>query len=146
MTAHGSLSADQRERLAAFADCLIVGGSGLPSASASGLQGVWIDRVFAARPDIGELVVEILGESGSPQDVLARLRERDHPKFTTFAFAIAGTYLINPRIRELLGFPGPIPMKSPAFPDEAQSYLEDGLLDVVIERGPIYRATPLAKA
>ncbi|CAB4927787.1 unannotated protein [freshwater metagenome] len=35
-------------------------------------------------------------------------------------------------------------MRQPALPDEADAYLEDGILDVVIARGPIYRPTPEA--
>ncbi|CAB4932052.1 unannotated protein [freshwater metagenome] len=36
-------------------------------------------------------------------------------------------------------------MRQPALPDEADAYLEDGILDVVIARGPIYRPTPEAQ-
>lgn len=136
------LSVNQRQRLAGLADRLIAGGAGLPSASAADVHGMWIDRALAARPDLLPIVLEVIDEKGGPGDVLDGLCERDRPKFNAFAFAISGAYLINPQIRQLLGFPGPIPAKNPAFPDEAQSYLEDGLLDPVINRGPIYRRTP----
>ena len=38
-------------------------------------------------------------------------------------------------MRRELGYPGPVPMRQPALPDEADAYLEDGILDVVIARG-----------
>lgn len=137
-----TLTADERGRLAKLADHLISGGSGMPSASGADVHGVWIDRTLAARPDLAPIVRDVIAVSGEPGAVLEALRGRDRPKFDSFAFAMAGAYLINPRIRKLLGYPGPTPVKNPAFPDEAASYLEDGILDVVIKRGPIYRATP----
>jgi hypothetical protein len=30
------------------------------------------------------------------------------------------------------------PKKSPPYPDESDQYLEDGILDPVIQRGPLY--------
>ncbi len=142
MTSAIDLGADQRLRLAEFADCLIAGGVGLPSASAADLHGMWIDRVLRVRPDLLPLVRDILAEEGAPADVLARIQEADPPRFSGFSFAIAGAYLINPRVREVLGFPGPVPVKNPAFPDEAEAFLEGGILEAVIARGPIYRPTP----
>lgn len=146
MTSSGTgakLSGRQRERLANLADWLIAGGAGLPSASEADVHGTWIDRALAARPDLQPVVLEVIGLKGEPGEALDGLQERNRSKFDTFAFAISGAYLINPRVRQLLGFPGPIPAENPAFPDEADSYLDDGLLDVVILRGPIYRPTPL---
>jgi hypothetical protein len=87
-------------------------------------------------------VREVIAAKDEPAAVLAALRDRDRAKFDFFAFAIAGAYLINPRIRKMLGYPGPTPVKNPAFPDEAASYLEDGVLEPVMKRGPIYRPTP----
>ena len=133
---------DQRRRLAGLADRLIAGGAGMPSASEAETHGVWMARALAARPDLASIVLDVINQDGEPGEVLDGLRERDRPKFDAFAFAVSGAYLINPRVRKLLGFPGPAPAKNPAFPDEAESYLEDGILEVVIQRGPIYRPTP----
>ena len=137
-----ALSESQRRRLAGLADGLITGGAGLPSASGADVHAVWIDRTLAARPDLVPTVLDVLDRPGSVAEVLAALWDSDRPKFDAFALAVSGSYLINPQIRQALGFPGPVPAKTPAFPDEAESYLEDGILDVVIQRGPIYRPTP----
>jgi hypothetical protein len=139
---HINLSAEQRVRLGQLADCLISGGSGMPSASQVDVQGAWIDRTLAARPDLASIVSDVVAAAGEPKQLLDDLMRENRAKFDAFAFAISGAYLINPRIRKLLGYPGPAPVKNPAFPDEAESYLEDGILDVVIQRGPIYRPTP----
>jgi hypothetical protein len=136
------LSEAERERLGAIADQLIAGGAGLPSATGAEVHSVWIDRVMAARLDMADAVRAVVGRAGEPAEVVAGLQAEDKDLFGTFAFAVAGAYLINPRVRRELGYPGPQPMKNPALPDEADSYLEDGILDEVVNRGPIYRPTP----
>ena len=136
------LSSSERERLAVFADFVVAGGAGLPSASEAAVHEVWIDREFAVRPDLAQTVMGVLKRPGTPTEVVGALRDKEPALFNAFAFAIAGAYLINPRVRELLGFPGPLPEKNPAFPDEAETFLEGGLLDPVIARGPIWRLAP----
>ena len=136
------LSDAQRTRFAGFADHLISGGAGLPSATQADVHGPWIDRAFGARPDLVSVVLDIIDRDGTPAAVLDTLYTADRPAFDAFAFAVSGAYLMNPRVRQGLGLPGSAPEKNPAFPDEADSYLEDGILDPVVQRGPIYRPTP----
>lgn len=131
-----------RDRLAGFVDALIAGGAGFPSASEADVHTVWIDRALGARPDLFPFVRQVLDTPGEPQDVLDRLRSEEESVFDELGFIVAGAYLINPKIRKGFGYPGITPEKNPAFPDEAEAYLADGILDRVIERGPIYRPTP----
>ena len=138
------LTEAQRARLAELADVLVAGGAGLPSASEAEVHSVWIDRVFAARRDMEAAVRGVLELPGDAGSVVSGLRSSDPDLFSLFAFAVAGAWLINPRVRRELGYPGPVPMRQPALPDEADAYLEDGILDVVVARGPIYRPTPEA--
>ncbi|WP_296606069.1 hypothetical protein [Nocardioides sp.] len=137
-----ALTPQERERLALLADRLIAGGAGLPSASGAEVHTQWIDRAMAVRADLDGAVRAVLALEGDPAEVVERLQAEDPVLFGSFAMAVAGAYLINPRIRRELGYPGPAPMKNAALPDEAESYLEDGILDVVVARGPIYRPTP----
>jgi hypothetical protein len=53
---------------------------------------------------------------------------------------VAGAYFLNPAIAEAVGYPGrrAIPVDADPDPD----WLEDGLLDSVKSRGPVYRPTP----
>ena len=139
-----SLDEGLRERLAEFADRLIPGGSGLPSASGADVHGKWIDRALAARPDLVEVVHDLISASGEPEAEIDRLENEDPAAFEMFAYVIAGAYLMNPRVRRLLGYPGAKPKPNPAYPDEAEHYLADGILDPVLARGPIYRPTSSA--
>jgi hypothetical protein len=134
-----SLDDPLRQRLAEFADVVIPGGVGMPSASGANVHGKWIDRALGARPDLAEVVHAVIALPGNPAAELERLRAEDSDTFETFAYAMAGSYLMSPRVRKLLGYPGATPKPNPAYPDEAEYYLADGLLDPVLERGPIYR-------
>ena len=107
------LNPEQRVRLAKLADCLISGGAGMPSASEAEVHGPWIERTVAARPDLGPVVLEAISLAGEPAAALETLKTEKRMTFEFFAFAVAGAYLINPRIRNLLGYPGPAPRRTP---------------------------------
>jgi hypothetical protein len=136
----------QRATLAGFADALVSGGDGLPSASEAKLHEKWIDRVLRARPDLAAPVLAVIERGGEPVSELERWRVQEPTTFEQFAFAVTGGYLLNPRVCKLLGLPGNAPKRNPAYPDEADFYLEDGILDAVRARGPIYRPTPESAA
>ena len=131
-----------RQRLAAFADTLVPGGEGLPSASAAGVHEAGIDRTLACRPDLRDLITSVIGVDAEPREALERLRAEQPGVFDSFAVTIAGIYFMNPDVRRLVGYPGDAPQRKRARPGEAEEYLKDGILDPVIERGPIYRPTP----
>jgi hypothetical protein len=133
------LDADARARLADLADVLIPAGMNLPSASEADVQHEWIDRVLTVRPDLIEPLKDALGEAGTPVDVLDRWQRGAPDVFRIVTFVIASAYFINPSVRESLGYPANRPIPNPALPDEADYYLRDGILDVVRERGVIYR-------
>jgi hypothetical protein len=133
----------ERTALQAFADALIPGGAGLPSASEADVHGEWIDRTLRARPDLAEFVVAVLGRGGEPEAELERLRREDAATFNGFTLAVSAAYFMNPRVSEQLGYPGNAPMRKLASPDEADYFLDGGkLLQPVLDRGPIYRPTP----
>ncbi len=142
---HHGLQPDQRTRLAALADVLITGGQGLPSASKADVHRKWIDRTFAARPDLHEPVIKALVGDDDPAVTINRLREHDWPVFDAFSFAVAGAYFMNPSVCKKLGMPGNAPKPKAALVDEADYYLEGDLLAEVIRRGPTYRPTPTAR-
>ncbi len=136
-----ALNTAQRARLAQLADALIAGGYGLPSASDAQVHEVWGDRVLELRPDLLDLVLNVASREAStdPNAELQRLRRVEPATFEGFAYFVSSAYLINPRVRKILGYPGDAPKPNPAFPDEAEFYLSDNILQPVIDRGPIYR-------
>ncbi|WP_203981683.1 hypothetical protein, partial [Planosporangium flavigriseum] len=74
MTTPTTIDGLDRDRLARFADELIAGGHGMPSASAADVHTTWIDRTLAARPDLTEVVLGVVGLDGDPAAVLEGLR------------------------------------------------------------------------
>jgi hypothetical protein len=136
------LSRDEQLRLAVLADVLIPGGYGLPSASEAHLADGWITRVLSVRQDLTAAVRVVSQTTGEPAASLRRIRSESVELFEGFTFAVAGAYLMNPRVRKLLGYPGQAPRRKVAYPDESDHYLQGGLLEPVRARGPIYRPTP----
>jgi hypothetical protein len=98
-----------------------------------------MDRILAARPDLAPAVRAVATKAGDPGEALAALSAAE---LEQVRYVVAAAYLIIPSVRALLGYPSGVPAEQPAYPDEAAAYLEDGILDAVLARGPFYRPTP----
>jgi hypothetical protein len=135
-----SLSRDERIALAALADVLIPAGDGLPSASAAEVSGQWLDQVLEACPDLMPGLQDVLRKTAGhdPHLAVERLRTNDATAFAVLAEVVSGAYFLNPEVRRAIGYDGQGPRPIDPRPD----YLDDGLLESVIRRGPIYRPTP----
>ncbi len=133
---------ESRATLAALADVLVPEAEGMPAASQVDVQGKWVDRVLKVRPDLAAELARVLGTARGREPVaeVERLQHEDAGGFAVLALAVTGAYYLHPRIRKLIGYPGQ--KKNPPYPDEADYYLRDGLVDPVTARGPIYRPTP----
>jgi hypothetical protein len=71
-------------------------------------------------------------------EFVAELQSKDPERFGLLAELVPGAYFLNPRVRAKLGYQG----QNPRAIDPRPDYLDDGLLQSVIDRGPIYRPTP----
>jgi hypothetical protein len=135
------LTTESRTTLAALADVLIPAWGEMPAASAIGVHERWVDRVLAARPDFGEPLAALLAEAEGrdPRAEIGRLIKSAPDRLEALFTIITQAYYMSPRVRKRLRYPGQKP--SPFYPDEADWDLRNGLLDPVIDRGPIYRPT-----
>jgi choline dehydrogenase-like flavoprotein len=140
------LDAEQRTTFAALADVLIPAAGGMPSASDVGVEGKWLDRALRARPDLEPGVVVTLAatDGRDPEKTLRLLYEEDPDAFAALALAVSGAYYMHLKVRKRIGYPGQ--KHDPPFPDEADYYLEGGLLDPVLERGALGKPTPASEA
>lgn len=135
-----NLTQEERELLGTLADLLIPAGSGFPSASQAGVAHAGVDQLLAARPDLLRplkgLLIEAKGKA--PAEFLKDLQANDAMGFGVLAEVVPGAYFLNAEVRTKLKYDGqsgrPIELR--------EDYLEDGLLQSVIDRGPIYRPTP----
>jgi hypothetical protein len=111
----------------------------MPSASAAGVAEKWLDRALAARPDLIDAVRRAIDAARGSDPVVAirSLESRNPADFESFALFVSGAYYMNPKIRRLIGYPGP--KRHPILPDEADYYLE-GVLEAVASGPPRWRS------
>jgi hypothetical protein len=132
------LDPDARHRFAAIADHLIPQAHGMPSAGEV-VDDRRLGFVLGARPDLAEpLRASLRPDLGD--DVAARLDAlgRDEPgALAALQLVIVGGYYTDRRVRDLIGYRGQeaIEVKSWRVPE----YLEEGLIDAVVARGPVWR-------
>ncbi len=87
----------------------------------------WPNRSRSAlRPDLGPDVADRLAALADEPASLAALQ-----------LAIVGGYYTDRRVRELIGYPGQVALELRSW--EYPVYLEEGLIDAVVARGPVWR-------
>jgi hypothetical protein len=134
--AAGALDDRERETFARIADQLIPEADGMPSAA----EVVTDDRlafVLRARPDLAEpLRLALRPDLGD--DVQRRLATlADEPtNLAALQLAVVGGYYTDRRVRELIGYPGQLAIELRSW--EYPLYLEEGLIDAVLARGPVW--------
>lgn len=139
-----SLTDDEHGTLRRIADCLIPAIDPFPGAARLDDYDEWLvvalDATAEHLDDLGAVLAG-LGDVPDAElwDRLRELREVSVPSFSLLVDVVAGTYLMSPTIARLLGYPGQ--RRNPVNPEAAAHDLTSGLLDPVIERGPIYVAT-----
>jgi len=131
---------NERALLADLADVLIPAGEGFPSAREAGVSGDGLDQVLTFRPDLAAGLKNILATArGRPAtEFVAELQTQNPDAFGILAEVVPGAYFLNAQVGAKLGYHGQDPRAINPRPD----YLDDGLLQSVVDRGPIYRPTP----
>lgn len=132
-----TLSAAERAIFAAVADHFIPAAHGMPSA-ADVVTDARLAFVLRSRPDLADaLHAALRPELGD--DVPGRLAAlADEP--TTLAalqLAIVGGYYTDKDVRARIGYPGQIALELRSW--EVPAYLDEGLIDAVVARGPVWR-------
>lgn len=133
-----ALDADARRTFATIADRLIPAAHGMPSAG----EVVGDDRlrfVLRSRPDLVQPLARALRpELGDDPRSRMETLERDDPEaLATLQLVLVGGYYTDRRVRELIGYPGQLAIDLPT--GVVPPYLEEGLIDAVLARGPVWR-------
>ena len=131
-----------RRTFLAIADVLIPEAEGMPKASQVGVGGEILDRVLALRPDLREGFLRGLrAAAGKPPAEAAEALNRDDPAaLGAIGLVASAGYYMSPQVRALIGYPGQ--ESRPGDPDETPEYVANGMLQQVIDRGPIFKPTP----
>ena len=104
------------------------------------MAGAGLDQLLTVRPDLLDSLKSLLlrAKERPPAEFLRELQTHDPAVFGVLAESVPGAYFLNPDVRAKLKYDG----QSARPIDPRADYLDDGLLQSVIDRGPIYRPTP----
>jgi hypothetical protein len=95
--------------------------------------------VLTARPDLVEPLRAALRPALGPDPaVRLDLLGRDEPgTLAALQLVIVGAYYTDKQVRELIGYPGQMAIEVRSW--EYPAYLEEGLVDALLARGPSWR-------
>ena len=128
----------RRATFAAVADHLVPAAHGMPSA-ATVIGDKRLRFVLDARPDLLEPLLAALRPE-LPEDPAGRLTdlEREEPDVHgALLLAVVGAYYTDGGVREQLAYPGQVAKQ--LYRWQYSAYLEEGLIDRVLERGAVWR-------
>ena len=133
-----AIDAGRRATFAAVADHLIPEAYGMPSAG-SIVGDARLRFVLNARPDLVEPLQQALRpELGDDPAARLTVLERDEPeRLAALVLAVVGGYYTDKGVRERLGYPGQV--AKTLYSWQYPAYLDEGLIDQVLARGPIWR-------
>lgn len=132
------LDADRLSAFARVADRLIPAAHGMPSA-AEVVDEVRLRFVLRARPDLVEpLRAALRTELGDDPDArLAALERDESDHLAALRLVLVGGYYTDQDVRKRLGYPGQLAKQIYSW--QYPEYIEEGLIDKVLARGPVWR-------
>jgi hypothetical protein len=135
------LNETERGQLLRIADILIPGTEVDTAARATSGYDDLLRTALAARSDAFTEITGFLADAADHDDaeLSAELRRRHtngDPAFRALSAVIAGAYLLAEPTRVAIGYPGQ--HRDPPAIDLAADEIGSGILEPVIERGPIY--------
>jgi hypothetical protein len=133
-----TLTDQERATLGAIADRLIPAAHGMPSA-ADVVTDERLRFVLNARPDLVEPLRSALrgGLGDDPQARLDTLATAEPGTLAALQLVIVGAYYTDAGVRDRIGYPGQVALTVRSW--EYPPYLEEGLIDAVLARGPVWR-------
>jgi hypothetical protein len=134
---------EQRSTFAGIADYLIPNAEGMPSASEVDVHGAILDRVLTLRTDLQEPFLRGLNScaGASPAEAANALNRSDPAAMSAVGLVASAAYYMMPKVRSLIGYPGQ-ESRPESDPDAPPPYVTNGMLQKVIDRGPIFKPTP----
>ena len=135
-----TLDQERRDRLGALADVMLPETLTMPAATQAGAIEAHLDQVLMARPDLADdlhRAVDGLDPRGFDLAALEQLLATDEDAYVALTTVVAATYYQSPIVRERIGYPGQV--AKTYDPYAYVQWVDEGLLDPVVERGPIWR-------
>lgn len=130
-------------RLAALADVMLPAAHGMPAFSDVKAVESYLAQVLGWRDDLRQPLVRAVGALDPTSftiEGLTAFHGEDEDAYVALTTAVAACYYLSPVVRELIGYPGQV--AKTYDPYAYTEWVADGLLDPVVERGPIWREAP----
>lgn len=126
--------------LTGVADVLIPAAHGMPSAG-DVVDARSVAFVLGARPDLATPLRAALADdiASTPGERLAILEARRPDLLAALHLVVVGGYYADEDVRVALGYPGQVARPVSAF--DYPEYVEEGLIDRVLARGQVWRAS-----
>lgn len=132
-----TLSEDEGAVFAAIADHLIPAAHGMPSAAEVATEDR-LQFVLRSRPDLGDPLKAALRPELGPSVADRLVKLADEPtNLGALQLVLVSGYYTDKRVRELIAYPGQVALELRSW--ELPFYLEEGLIDAVMARGPVWR-------
>lgn len=131
------------ERLKQLADIMLPAAHGMPSASEVGAVSSHLREVLGWRDDLCQPLVEALTALDPATFTVERLSaflSENENAYTALTKVVAACYYLSPVVRDRIGYPGQVAKTYDPF--AYTEWVAEGLLDPVVERGPIWREVP----
>ena len=130
-------------RLEELADVMLPAAHGMPASSEVNAIAAYLDQVLDWRGDLRQPLaraVAALEPSLFTVDRLSALHQEDEDAYVALTTAVAACYYLSPEVRDQIGYPGQV--AKTYDPYAYTEWVAEGLLDPVVERGPIWREVP----
>lgn len=135
------LDASDRRGIERVVDVLLPGTEQVPSGCEVGVHSEWLDRVLGADPRLIEVVRTVAGKAASSRHcTLSDIEAWADGRVEDVVFALNSAYYMSPRVQAALGYPGQA--RRPVTEATPEELCSDELIAPVLQRGPIYVATP----
>ncbi|WP_419926041.1 hypothetical protein [Candidatus Poriferisocius sp.] len=143
MTTADNRTAIDVDRLKQLADIMLPAAHGMPSASEVEAVDSYLDEVLGWRDDLRQPLAEALtalDPATFTMERLSALLSEDEDAYTALTTVVAACYYLSPVVRDHIGYPGQVAKTYDPF--AYTEWVAEGLLDPVVERGPIWRKAP----
>ena len=123
-------------------DAMIPAYEDMPAASDADLLEIHAERVLELRQDLRDpfrRAMRALKDIGdkTPEEFLVDIQKDDQEAYVALSTIVAGGYMFSEEVCSKYSYPGMAPTEWEA--EEIPYYVRNGLLNPVIERGPIYQ-------
>ena len=127
-----------RARIAGLAEVILPRTATMPSAGDVAVAGELLDRVLKADPSSRRILEEGLSvDFADAASAVLALQASRPDALGSLVFVVAAAYYLSPVVRDLVGYHGQEAVTIDIF--DLPAYLEDGSLERVVARGPIFR-------